>query len=339
MRADVVSLVEAAYLRNDDLQNWLENLVHTADAALSGGRGVFGIIIENGDRESDDGDGKVDHVTDRTRVLAASYSGLPDRILEAAAPLMEFTPNEKVRQQYMSAGPVGTLSGVFAKVGEFDKRLMATGFADAMYLRAADLSGIELVLAVPGERPIRIPAARRLLLSYVASHVKTAYRLRAKYADALSVANGDVEAIMSPDGKIEHASGKALEGDSREVLRAAARACLRAKSRTVDPQSALAEWRALFRGRWSVVDHSDTDGKMFVVARRNEPKTPQIKGLSARENVVAALAARGHSNKEIQYELGWPISTVASCLTSATFKLGVSSRTELVRVLSSGKRS
>jgi len=338
VRADVVSLVEAAYLRNDDLQSWLENLVRVADAALSGGRGVFGIIVEHAAGDENDAGGGVDNFSNRANVLATSYSGMPDRIIEALPPLLEFTPNDEVRQQYVTGGPVGTLSRVFAKVGEFGKRLMATGFADAMYLRATDASGVELVLAVPGERPIRMPAAQRLLLSYVASHVKTAYRLRAKYADFLS-AEEDVEAIMSPDGKIEHACGKALEGDSREVLRAAALACMRAKSRTVDPQSALAEWRALFRGRWSVVDHSDTDGKMFVVAHRNEPKTPQTKGLNARENMVAALAARGYSNKEIQYELGWPISTVASCLTSATFKLGVSSRTALVRMLSSGKRA
>ena len=338
MRADVVSLVEAAYLRNDDLQNWLENLVRVADAALSGGRGVFGIVVENEEDATEPSAGPIDNFANRAKVHATSYSGLPDRILETAAPLFEFTPNEKVRQQYVTGGPVGTLSGISAKVGGFDRRLMATGVADAVYVRAADASGIELVLAIPGERPIRIPAARRLLLSYVASHVKTAYRLRAKCSAVLSD-EGDVEAIMSRDGKIEHARGGALEGDSREVLRAAALACLRAKSRTVDPEAALSEWQALFRGRWSVVDHSDTDGKMFVVARRNEPKTPQIKGLNARENLVAALAARGYSNKEIHYELGWPLSTVASCLTSAIFKLGVSSRTALVRVLSSGMRA
>jgi DNA-binding CsgD family transcriptional regulator len=334
VRADVVSLVEAAYLHDEDLQSWLENLVRVADASISGGRGVFGIIVESmgGD------DGSDDQFTNRTNFLATSYSGLPDHILEKAAPLLEFTPTEKLRQRYVSAGPVGTLSAVFATVGGFDARLEATGFADAMYLRASDVSGVELVLAIPGERPVRIPAARKLLLSHVASHIKTAYRLRGKRADLLRD-GGDVEAILSTDGKIEHATGPALQRDSREVLREAARACVRAKSRKVDPEEALAEWRALFRGRWSVVDHSDTDGKTFIVARRNEPKAPQTKGLSARENLVAALAARGYSNKEMQYELGWPMSTIASSLTSATLKLGVSSRTALVRMLSSGRRS
>jgi DNA-binding CsgD family transcriptional regulator len=332
VRADVVSLVEAAYLREDHLQSWLENLVRVADASISGGKGVFGIVVES--PHGDD----VDPFSNQTKFLATSYSGMSDRIIEAAAPLLEFTPNEKLRQKYVSSGPVGSIRGVFTKVGGFDERLEATGFPDATYLRASDVSGIELVLAIPSDRPVRISAARRLLLSHVASHLNTAYRLRGKPADLSSV-GGDVEAILSFDGKIEHAAGAAKGRDSREVLRAAAKACTRAKSRAIDPESALAEWRALFSGRWSVVDHSDTDGKTFIVARRNEPKAPQTKGLNARENLVAALAARGYSNKEIQYELGWPMSTIASSLTSATLKLGVSSRTALVRMLSAGKRS
>jgi DNA-binding CsgD family transcriptional regulator len=338
VRADVVSLVEAAYRRDDDHQSWLENLVRVADASISGGKGMFGVIVESVRLDESAGEGATDNFSNRTNFLATSYSGMPDRILEAAAPIMEFTPNEKLRQHYVSSGPVGSLSGVFAKVGGFDKRLRATGFVDATYLRAADVNGVEVVLAIPSERRVEIPAARKLLFSHIASHIKTAYRLRGRRADLVSD-GGDVEAILSTDGKIEHAAGRALQGDSREVLREAARACVRAKERSVDPAAALAEWRALFRGRWSVVDHSDTDGKTFIVARRNEPKAPQTRGLNAKENLVAALAARGYSNKEIQYELGWPMSTIASCLTSATLKLGVSSRTALVRMLSAGKRT
>src|SRR5882672_10807591 len=81
VRADVVSLVEAAYLRNDDLQSWLENLVRVADAALSGGRGVFGIIVEHAAGDENDAGGGVDNFSNRANVLATSYSGMPDRII------------------------------------------------------------------------------------------------------------------------------------------------------------------------------------------------------------------------------------------------------------------
>jgi DNA-binding NarL/FixJ family response regulator len=275
----------------------------------------------------------------RPNVIATSFTGLPDRILEAAAPLLEFAPNAMLMERYNRAGPVGTLSSVFAKHQDFDHRFMATGFADALYLRATSAVGVELVLSFPADRPVRLPGARKLLLSYVASHIKTAYRLRGKRTD---IAEGsDVEAIMTPDGTIEHARGKAKSDDSRAVLRAAARACMRAKSRgrDIDDAAALREWKALFAGRWSVIDHFDNDGKMFVIACRNEPDMPQSKGLTPREMLVADLAAQGYSNKEIHYELGWPLSTIASCLASAILKLGVTSRTALVQVLSSGRRA
>jgi DNA-binding CsgD family transcriptional regulator len=336
MATDLVSLVEAAYLREVSLDKWLENLVKVADKSLSGGRGVFGVVMDGGGAVEEKGYAP----GARPNVIATSISGMPDRILEAAAPLLEFAPNEMLMERYQTAGPVGTLSSVFAKHHDFDHRLSATGFADALYLRANGGPGVELVLSIPADRPIRLPGARKLLLSYVASHIKTAYRLRSKQTDIGSEGT-DVEAIMSPDGTIEHASGEAATDDSRAVLRAAARACVRAKSkeRDVDDATALGEWKALFNGRWSVIDHFDTDGKMFVIACRNEPEMPQAKGLTPREMLVADLAAQGYSNKEIHYELGWPLSTIASCLASAILKLGVTSRTALVRVLSSGRRA
>ena len=133
--------------------------------------------------------------------------------------------------------------------------------------------------------------------------------------------------------------GAAASHDSRGTLRAMARACARI-GRCVDAsrrRGALVAWKALFGGCWSVVDHWDEDGLTTLVAHRNEPTAPQAKGLTAREGMIVSLAAQGCSNKEIQYELDCPLSTIASCLTSAILKLGVSSRTALVRLLAPGE--
>jgi DNA-binding NarL/FixJ family response regulator len=68
--------------------------------------------------------------------------------------------------------------------------------------------------------------------------------------------------------------------------------------------------------------------------RRNElPETEGDDPVARRISSVAALAARGHSNKLIAYELGVPPSTVASDLRTVLTRLGLSRRTELVRVL------
>jgi DNA-binding NarL/FixJ family response regulator len=94
-------------------------------------------------------------------------------------------------------------------------------------------------------------------------------------------------------------------------------------------------WRALVEGRWSVVDSYESDGRRLVVARRNEPRVRDPRGLSARESQVAAYASHGHSNKMIAYLLGVSESSVAAHLKSALSKLGVTSRVELTRLFHS----
>jgi DNA-binding NarL/FixJ family response regulator len=57
--------------------------------------------------------------------------------------------------------------------------------------------------------------------------------------------------------------------------------------------------------------------------------------LSDRERQVATLAALGHSNKHIGYELGIALSTVSTYLERAALKLGASSRVSLIQLIRS----
>ena len=109
-----------------------------------------------------------------------------------------------------------------------------------------------------------------------------------------------------------------------------ARGALRWRS----PEEALSLWDALVDGRWSLVDHVDTDGRRFVVARRNPPGT-DLRALGLRGRAAVAMAVQGRSNKEIGFELGLDASTVAGHLRSAQAKLGVGSRRELIALLGS----
>jgi DNA-binding CsgD family transcriptional regulator len=67
------------------------------------------------------------------------------------------------------------------------------------------------------------------------------------------------------------------------------------------------------------------------VAQRARPEP-----LSERERDIAALVAGGLSNKEVGAALYVSEKTVRNTLTRAYAKLGVRSRTELVRRLSAG---
>jgi DNA-binding NarL/FixJ family response regulator len=103
-----------------------------------------------------------------------------------------------------------------------------------------------------------------------------------------------------------------------------------------DPDAALDLWEALVRGRWSLVDHFESDGRRYVVAHRNEPGGDDPRGLSTRERDVAELVGRGYAPKEIAYALGLSRSTVDNALGRARRKLGIGSLAELADFFAPG---
>jgi DNA-binding NarL/FixJ family response regulator len=89
-------------------------------------------------------------------------------------------------------------------------------------------------------------------------------------------------------------------------------------------------------GRWSLLEHFDTDGKRFIVARRNDPDDAGPAGLSPRECQVLSCRARGMSLKLIAYDLGLSMATVSKTLDSGMTKLGVASDMDLPRLFGDG---
>jgi DNA-binding CsgD family transcriptional regulator len=174
----------------------------------------------------------------------------------------------------------------------------------------------------------------------IAAHLAAGVRLRRRSLPApagptaLRLRVEGVDALLTSDGRIAHAVGSAREAATREQLRAAAVAVDRARSalRRKDPDSAVALWKALVDGRWSLVDRFDTDGRRFLVAQRNEIPTPKRRGLRQREAAVLALRAQGHSLKLIGYELGVGQSIVARDLALGMKRLGLESIADLVRL-------
>ena len=98
----------------------------------------------------------------------------------------------------------------------------------------------------------------------------------------------------------------------------------------VDPELAVALWDAVLTGLWTIVDLADSDGRRFVLARRNDGTSQG--GLTAREREIVHLTARGFSGKYVAYELGLAQSTVSESLRAALAKLGLRTRYELAAV-------
>lgn len=82
-------------------------------------------------------------------------------------------------------------------------------------------------------------------------------------------------------------------------------------------------------GRWSLVDRFESDGRRYLVARRNDPELAEPRSLSHRERQVLAYAALGYANKHIAYTLGLAPSTVSSHLRTAMRRVGAPSRAAL----------
>ncbi len=142
------------------------------------------------------------------------------------------------------------------------------------------------------------------------------------------------EAVLRPDGTVADARGAAQPADAQRALRQAVTQIDRARTRRgrSDPEAALDLWHGLLAGRWSLVDHFDTDGQRFIVAQRNDPACPAPTALTRRQRQVAFYASCGWSHKEVAYALGLSVPTVAEHLDAALSRLGMISRAQLVRM-------
>src|SRR5690606_25208176 len=83
---------------------------------------------------------------------------------------------------------------------------------------------------------------------------------------------------------------------------------------------------------WSLVELTDTDGRRFIVARRNNPETQGSPTLSRRQRQVLFYASMGWSLRQIGYSLGLPADgSVTHHPRTGLRKLGFNSRAELIR--------
>jgi DNA-binding CsgD family transcriptional regulator len=170
----------------------------------------------------------------------------------------------------------------------------------------------------------KLTARERTLLTRLATHLAASGRLSGTpHARRLD----EAEVVLSPSGRVLHAK------DGRDPKHARMRDGIDrrnfARQSRNDAEKALEVWQGLVAGRWSVIDHFDTDGKRFVLAMENAPKVPPRRELTEGAQRVVALAAMGHRDKEIAYILGLTPAAVSASLRRARLSLGVATRAEL----------
>ena len=315
MKTDWVGILESIYRLELGTEAWLKGIVDTIRPCIDDdGLGVAGINY----RVSPAGDLSLEASSDLSESLKHGLEGLDPGF---------------VKRAYL-----GLRVGMSSEVPEWPKTqtfqlAKPLGLVDALGINGLNPGGRGcLLLSFRATAGHRLPVRRKESLTRIAVHLATAYRLRARLAVGADPISG-AEAVLDPNGKVQHAIGPASPRLARRSLGQAVVDIERARSklRLRDPEGALGSWRGLVAARWTLVEHFERDGRRYLVARENEPEVPEPAALSPRERQALAYAAMGHSDKEIAYELGIAHSTVKVLLFRCRTKLRANSRAELLR--------
>jgi DNA-binding CsgD family transcriptional regulator len=328
---DELAVVEAAYALGANEADWVAGLAEAAAAVLDEGWGMTATTWT----------GTSAGIALRTMSTIGGPSGLPDAALEA------MQMSREIQSGLVRSAPCTSLAlAGGARLVDDDRGsrgLVRLGIRDAFTVLAIDAAGFVTGISAYRAEATRPPRRTVALWSRIACHLSAGFRVHrslsaahAESANHFDPLRGS-EAILKPGGKLAHAERAAQKAQlalARAVV-AIDRARTRAERR--DPDAALEAWRGLVQGRWSLVEHFDSDGQRFLVARKNDPDARGPRGLNARERQVLASRSRGLSLKLIAYELGLSIPSVSRALRSGMTKLGISSHEELVSLfLSAG---
>jgi DNA-binding NarL/FixJ family response regulator len=304
-----LGLVEAAHDGNGDWQAWCERLLDASQRFLRGQAINLGILQRHPTRYAALGS-------------ASSQPGL-DSIIRAQVERSDPTDLDPFARY---APYVGTISGVLGEAapqGELAEFMAMIGHVDVL-----GLVGVvdEYSVSIGGPYPVKklsLTARDRRLLVQVTLHLEAGLRLRLRRSHEIGV--------LRPDGRVVHAEGRLR--DARRVrtqLRDHVTAVEQARRQRARAAASAADaWSALVNGDWGIVERVDADGKRHYVVLETQC-APRLKALTPLETQVVELSARGLTGKAVAYALGVPGPLVSQTLFSATLKLGLRSRTEVV---------
>ncbi|MEO7110007.1 MAG: helix-turn-helix transcriptional regulator [Polyangiaceae bacterium] len=313
----VVELIEACYRLEAPEKEWLHGITDAAAPLLDRGKGVAAYLF---DLRGSNG----------FQVLDGSF---PEGIdLAGMRGFLSSVPVDFVKSVWL-----GTRCGYVSESDGFENMApvleSACHAADVVALKGRDPTGFGIWLGTLLPKVSAATDTENAVFDRIATHLAASYRARRALGGApLSLDESD--AILTPDGHVEHARGEAENTESRNLLREATIGFDKAKTAAgrADPARALELWQGLVDARWSLIDHFDHDGRHYVVARRNDVKIEGLSDLSERERQVVAYAALGHDNKVVAYDLGLADSTVRVLLHRAAAKLNVKGREELIEL-------
>lgn len=330
-----VDVVETAYDLEIEAADWLPRVMEAGGPAFDLGHGVVGVLGTGFTEEGQPRVGQLctpDRSADLPLALAAATQEVGHEAVRA------------VSAKSIGAVVVEKLSALREERPEFYEAFARKlGCKDMLAVHGHDPGGRGPAFYVPSLKLLELSPAAQQTWERIAVHIATAHRLQRHLTGADDRAGTTIEgiprnaeALLDPKRfSVSHAVGAAQGRDASKIIREAAVRidCARGKLRKHDPAEALRIWKGMVRGRWSLVDWFDTDGRRFVLAMPNLPKLGDPRGLTEREHQVVTYASHGASSKSICYRLGISKQRVSKLLHDGMHKLGVKTPAQLVEKL------
>ncbi len=321
----VLTTVETAYSLEGDDGAWLERVVRAASVDLDRGFGLYAATGRVADGTLFPMPPLVAVNLDPAcqRHALALHPKLPCPILDA------FAPRALVVGGLDEAWPKRLLAAQL-----YRDRMKPAKVVDAFLLFAQDGEGGAVQIVAPSPAPVSTHPHAHAAWGRVALHVAAALRLRRRVA-----AGGVPQAVLELDGTVVHAEGAlSTDGDLRARLSRAVKSIARARA-AVEPERALAMWRALLSGGYSTVERWESGGRRFLLVYANAPHRADPRALLPAEQQVAELVALGASLKEVAYALGIAEGAAQRALAQALRKLGSKTRADLAALFSGAREA
>jgi DNA-binding CsgD family transcriptional regulator len=302
---DPIDVAETAYDLAGDDRAWLARVLAAAAPSMDRGLGVFACFFELTE-------------TEEVHFRDPVYRGTDSAVGVAFQPLRERLEPSLVRRLFVYGPAVASLLDLLGwgylskdEVELGRSALKQAGCRDLLSVRVYDeLHRQGLLLVAPLGRKKRAAAPFVTRWERLSGQLAAGLRLRRMF-DSSEASGADV-ALREAAAAVEAETGR---------------------MRREPPERAIALWRGLVSGKWSLVDHFDEAGRRYIIARRNDPQVRDPRALTERERQVALQLSRGLGNKQIAFALDLSVNTVAHHVRRVQRKLGFESRVELVDFL------
>jgi DNA-binding CsgD family transcriptional regulator len=316
----MMRILDAVYDVEQPRESWLKGILLSLTPALDWGAGVAGVLYDISSH-------------DRLRLDAQENVGCSAAWHEAGRQMHEdprFVPSIIAGYRSFLCATLPELSADRRLIGGVRREFHSPhGVQGQVAINGIDCSGKGCALYLFAHDPVDLSDAQRALFRRLATHLASGYRLQRRLAAGEPSRSASLEAVLTPAGTVEHAEADATSTEARQSLTAAVRRRERSRG-ALDAERVVGSLKGLVAARWTLVDHYESGGKRYILARENAPNPSATARLSPREQQVVALAALGRTNKLIAYELGLAYSTVRVLIARACAKVGAPSRSDLV---------